>query len=97
MAASHRSGASAAVFTDFAYAARSWQGLAQRVVAKAEVVRLDDRAPRPNLRFVVTNLRHRADRVYAIYCGQGEIGNRIMELEHDLALDRTSCQAFAAN
>jgi hypothetical protein len=97
IATSHRSGASEAYFTDFDYAARSWQGFARRVVAKAEVVRLDDRAPRSNPRFVVTNLRHRADRVYTIYCGRGEIENRIKELKHDLALDRTSCQAFAAN
>ena len=30
----------------------------RRVVIKAEVVRLDDREPRDNPRFVVTNLRH---------------------------------------
>lgn len=97
IAASHRSGASAAYFTDFRYAARSWQGFTRRVVAKAEVVRLDDRAPRSNPRFVVTNLRHTPERVYAIYCARGEIENRIKELKHDLALDRTSCHAFAAN
>jgi hypothetical protein len=35
--------------------------------------------------------------VYAIYCGRGEIENRIKELKHDLTLDRASCHAFAAN
>ena len=97
IAACHRRGASAAYFTDFRYAARSWQGFTRRVVAKAEVVRLDERAPRSNPRFVVTNLRHTPERVYAIYCARGEIENRIKELKHDLALDRTSCHAFAAN
>ena len=84
------------VYTDFAYAARTWDR-ARRVVCKAEVVRLDGRAPRLNPRFVVTNLRGKAQRIYErIYCLRGEIENRIKEL-FDVALDRTSCSSFRAN
>ena len=49
-------GETAHVYTDTRYAARTWGG-ARRVVIKAEVVRLGDRKPRDNPRFVVTNMR----------------------------------------
>ena len=51
-AQSEVSGKTAHVYTDTRYAARTWDG-ARRVVIKAEVVRLGDRAPRDNPRFVV--------------------------------------------
>ena len=49
-------GETAHVYTDTRYAARTWDH-ERRVVIKAEVVRLGDREPRDNPRFVVTNLR----------------------------------------
>ena len=49
-------GETAHVYTDIRYAARTWDH-ERRVVIKAEVVRLGDREPRDNPRFVVTNLR----------------------------------------
>jgi hypothetical protein len=84
------------VYTDFAYAARTWDR-ERRVVCKAEVVRLEGREPKLNARFVVTNLPGNPQRVYErIYCQRGEVENRIKEL-FDVALDRTSCSRFLAN
>ena len=93
---SERSGQTEHVYTDFAYAAGTWDR-ERRVVCKAEVVRLEGREPRLNARFVVTNLRGKAQRIYErIYCMRGEVENRIKEL-FDVALDRTSCSKFRAN
>ena len=84
------------VYTDFPYAAGTWDR-ARRVVCKAEVVRLEGREPRLNQRFVVTNLKGKPRRIYErIYCPRGEIENRIKEL-FDVAIDRTSCSQFRAN
>jgi hypothetical protein len=35
--------------------------------------------------------------VYAIYCGRGDMENRIKELQDGLVMDRTSCSRFWAN
>jgi hypothetical protein len=78
------------------YAAKSW-GRKRRVVIKAEVVRHPGRAPKNNPRFVVTNLPHKPETVYTIYCQRGDVENRLKELHHGLALDRTSCSRFLAN
>lgn len=68
------------------------------MVFKAEVVRLGEREPKDNPRFVVTNLRHRPQRLYEqVYCQRAHIENRIKELHHGLAIDRTSCSRFWAN
>ena len=70
----------------------------RRVVIKAEVVRLADREPRDNPRFVVTNLRQTPRFIYEkIYCARGDIENRIKELLDGLQIDRTSCCKFWAN
>jgi hypothetical protein len=87
---------SAQVFGECAYAARTWSHK-RRVVIKAEVVRLEDRKPKNNPRFVVTNLRHVPRSVYRQYCQRGEIENRIKELQLGLEIDRTSCSRFWAN
>ena len=79
------------------YAADSWNR-ERRVIFKAEVVRLGDRDPRDNARFVVTNLRRVPRRVYeAVYCQRANIENRIKELLYGLSIDRTSCTSFWAN
>ena len=39
----------------------------------------------------------RRSAVYQIYCGRGDMENRLKELHHGLAMDRTSCQRFLAN
>jgi hypothetical protein len=78
------------------YAARTWRRR-RRVIIKAEVVRHPDRAPKNNPRFVVTNLPDPPEAVYHVYCGRGDVENRLKELHHGLQLDRTSCARFVAN
>ena len=85
------------VYADTRYAAGTW-GHERRVVIKAEVVRLGERAPRDNPRFVVTNLRQTPRFIYEkVYCARGDIENRIKELLDGLEIDRTSCCHFGAN
>ena len=70
-------GETAHVYTDTRYAARTWDH-ERRVVIKAEVVRLGDREPRDNPRFVVTNLRQTPRFIYEkVYCARGDIENRM--------------------
>ena len=96
-AQSAASGQTAHVYADTRYRARTWDR-DRRVVIKAEVVRLGDREPRDNPRFVVTNLRQTPRFVYErIYCARGDIENRIKELLDGLQIDRTSCCRFWAN
>ena len=95
--ATKHSGETETEFGETRYAAQSWRRKERRVVMKAEVTRLEGRSPRDNARFVVTNLRHTAEGVYQIYRERGDSENRIKELKHDLAMDRTSCTRFLAN
>lgn len=67
-------------------------------LVKAEVVRLQDREPRDNARFVITNLPVKPQQLYEdIYCQRAHIELRIKELHHGLEIDRTSCTRFWAN
>ena len=96
-AESTTTGRTAHVYAETRYAAATWSD-ARRVVFKAEVVRLDDREPQDNPRFVVTNLRHAPRFVYEkVYCARGDIENRIKDLLDGLQVDRTSCCRFWAN
>ncbi|HET7057733.1 MAG TPA: IS1380 family transposase [Nitrospiraceae bacterium] len=91
-------GKTANLFGETRYAAGSWKGRKRRVLIKAEVVRLEDRQPKDNARFVVTNLKGSPRHLYKkVYCDRGEIENRIKELHHGLEIDRTSCTNFMAN
>jgi len=98
-ARSERTGKRARVFRDFRYrTVRSWSR-ARRVVGKAEHT-----AEGANPRFVVTSLpqlgRHGwgAQRLYeALYCGRGEMENRIKEQQLCLFADRTSTSKLRAN
>jgi hypothetical protein len=90
-------GASARVFGETRYQAKTWPH-ARRAVIKAEVVVHPGRALRDNPRIVITNLRHGPERLYReIYCARGDSENRLKELHHDLAVGRTSCTRFWAN
>ncbi|MBX5459775.1 MAG: IS1380 family transposase [Steroidobacteraceae bacterium] len=95
---SRRRNKTANVFGETRYAARSWKKRTRRVLIKAEVVRAPGKSPTDNARFVVTNLRQSPRYLYKrVYCGRGDIENRIKELHHGLQIDRTSCTSFLAN
>ena len=79
-------------FTDFQYAARSWDG-ARRVIAKIEHSQHG-----VNPRYVVTNLEGDAKQLYdKLYCARGDLENRIKENQLDMFGDRTSCQHWWPN
>jgi hypothetical protein len=95
-ALSRASGRSERLFGETRYAARRWSR-PRRVILKAEVVQHPGREPKNNPRFVVTNLSAPPAEVYEIYCARGDMENRIKELKHGVAVDRTSCSRFRAN
>ena len=90
------SGRTEHVYGETLYAAQSWSHR-RRVIIKAEVVRQFGHEPTCNPRVVVTNLREAPAAVYALYCQRGDRENRLKELHHGLALDRTRCLRFWAN
>ncbi|HWQ12059.1 MAG TPA: IS1380 family transposase [Roseiflexaceae bacterium] len=90
------SGETTQLFGETWYAAKQWPHR-RRVIMKAEVLQYPGRAAKDNPRFVVTNLPHRPARVYALYCGRGDVENRLKELQQGLAMDRMSCSRFWAN
>jgi hypothetical protein len=90
------SGHTATLFTDIRYQTRAWEK-PRRMVVKAEVVRYPGRVARDNARYVVTNITLKPERVYKIYRGRGDVENKIKELHHGLAIDRTSCSDFKPN
>lgn len=95
---SRQRNATANVFGETRYAAKSWKKRKRRVLIKAEVVRAQGKQPKDNARFVVTNLKKTPRHLYKrVYCGRGDIENRIKELHHGLEIDRTSCTDFWAN
>lgn len=84
------------IYGETSYAAGTWERT-RRVMIKAEVVRAEDKAPKDNPRFVVTNMKQTPQWLYEeVYCQRGEIENRIKEL-HAMEIDRTSCTRFWAN
>jgi Transposase DDE domain group 1 len=90
-------GETATLYGETRYAARRWERK-RRIIMKAEVLCYPGRSRKDNPRFLVTNLPHRPVTVYTrLYCGRGDMENRLKELQHGLAMDRTSCSRFAAN
>jgi len=84
------------VYGEASYAAGTWKG-ERRVVIKAEVVQAENKNPKDNPRFVITNMKQTPQWLYEkVYCQRGEIENRIKEL-HAMEIDRTSCCRFWAN
>jgi hypothetical protein len=80
------------LFGEFSYAAASWDR-ARRVIVKAEHTERGD-----NPRFVVSNLPGNPRGLYEVlYCGRGEMENRIKEQQLMLFAGRTSCHDFLAN
>jgi Transposase DDE domain group 1 len=96
-ARARRSNQAERVYDERLYQAGKWKH-ARRVILKAEAIPYPGRELKDNPRFVVTNLRHRPDRVYEVhYCARGDVENRIKELKHGLSVDRTSCSSLVAN
>jgi hypothetical protein len=90
-------GETATLYGETRYAARRW-ARKRRIIMKAEVLCYPGRPRKDNPRFLVTNLPHRPATVYTrLYCGRGDMENRLKELQYGLAMDRTSCSRFAAN
>src|SRR5881628_866794 len=90
-------GETATLYGETRYAARRWERK-RRIIMKAEVLCYPGRSRKDNPRFLVTNLLHRPATVYTrLYCGRGDMENRLKELQQGLAMDRTSCSRFAAN
>jgi len=92
-----RTGKTTQIFGETAYQTKTTWPHPRRVVFKAEVVDYPGRAPKNNLRFVVTNMKLTAQNVYRFYCGRGDPENRIKELKQGLEMGRTSCSSFLAN
>jgi hypothetical protein len=90
-------GETATLYGETWYAAQRWDRK-RRIIMKAEVLCYPGRSRKDNPRFLVTNLPHRPVAVYTrLYCGRGDMENRLKELQQGLAMDRTSCSRFAAN
>jgi hypothetical protein len=90
-------GETATLYGETRYAARRWDRK-RRIIMKAEVLWYPGRSRKDNPRFLVTNLPHRPATVYTqLYCGRGDMENRLKELQTGVAMDRTSCSRFAAN
>src|SRR5437879_10263223 len=90
-------GETTTLYGETRYAARRWDRK-RRIIMKAEVLCYPGRSRKDNPRFLVTNLPHRPATVYTrLYCGRGDMENRLKELQRSLALDRTSCSRFTAN
>jgi hypothetical protein len=84
------------VFTEFSYSTKDSWSCERRVIAKAEHL---DKGSNP--RFVVTSLSAEqapARPLYElVYCGRGEMENRIKEQQLDLFADRTSTAKMWSN
>ena len=79
-------------FIDIGYAASTWKRK-RRVIVKSEYNTLG-----PNTRFVVTNVPGKAQPLYdELYCGRGDMENRIKEQKLELFADRTSCHDWWPN
>ena len=90
-------GETATLYGETRYAARRWDRK-RRIIMKAEVLCYPGRSRKDNPRFLVTNLPHRPGTVYTrLYCGRGDMENRLKELQQGVAMDRTSCSRFTAN
>ena len=94
--AAKRSEQTETLFGEAEYKARKWKCV-RRVIIKGEVVQLKGRSPRPNPRFVITNMHGTPKGVYQFYSGRGDMENRIKEMKYGLEIDRTSCTRFEAN
>jgi hypothetical protein len=81
-------GETATLYGETRYAARRWDRK-RRIIMKAEVLCYPGRSRKDNPRLLVTNLPHRPATVYTrLYCGRGDMENRLKELQQGLAMDQ---------
>lgn len=86
------SGEKQRLFSEISYAAYTWDK-ERRILVKAEYGEQGS-----NPRYVATNLSDDPQKLYdGIYCGRGDMENRIKEQQMDLFSDRTSCTKWWAN
>jgi hypothetical protein len=79
-------------FSEFRYAARSWQ------VERKVVARIEASSQGADTRFIVTNLAGTPGWLYeSVYCQRGQAENLIKAHKLHLASDRTSCTSATAN
>lgn len=64
----------------------------RRIVGKAEITSLGE-----NPRFLITNMKQTADKIYEFYTGRGRCENHIKELKNAVFADRMSCHRFESN
>jgi hypothetical protein len=82
------------IFGEFPYAAGTWDK-ERRTLAKAEH---GDQGENPRFVVVSPGLGGEPQALYEeLYCGRGEMENRIKEQQLGLFADRTSCHDFVAN
>ncbi len=68
------------------------------MVIKVDRALLAGREPKPNQRFVLTDMGGSAQRIYErLYCPHGDAENRLKKVQPGLAMDRNSCQRFEAH
>jgi hypothetical protein len=80
------------LFGEFEYAAKTWKAN-RKIIVKAEHT-----SKGANPRFTVTNLSGAPQMLYEeVYCGRGDMENRIKEQQLDLFADRTSCHNWWPN
>jgi hypothetical protein len=92
------SGQTEHVYGECQYRTRKTWPWKRRVIYKAEVVRAEDKKPKDNPRFVVTNMKQSPRWLYEeVYCQRGDLENRIKELHYGMEIGRTSCTSFWAN
>jgi len=85
------------VYGEARYQARSWSR-ERRVILRANIIEHPGRAPKDNVRFLITNIRGWPKPLYErAYCQRADVENRIKELKIGLQIDRTSCSRFFAN
>ena len=81
----------ARVYGEFQRRTKSWKA-ERRIVCKATFDGKEDM-----VRCVVTSLKGRPRDVYKLYCGRGDMENRIKDMKLDLYSGRTSCHGYTAN
>jgi Transposase DDE domain group 1 len=87
-----RTGNKQRLFGEFQYAAKTWKR------ERAVIIKAEHGSKGSNPRFVVTNITDDPGCLYDdLYCGRGEMENRIKEQQLHMFSDRTSCQDWWAN